>query len=173
MYGKHTFRRRVVSAWSCGIVALLSLSVPAAWAQERPTQVIDLRVEGNERMTPEAIFSHVKTRLGQAYSEDVIRADKQALLDTGHFTSVVVTKTQTDKGIVVTFIVTERPLVTKLMFIGNKAFSDNKLAGELPFGPADPVNPANVNAGREALEAKYKSSGYHFATVTVDKTALA
>ena len=153
-------------------MALLSLSVPAAWAQARPTQVIDLRVEGNERMTPEAILSHVKTRLGQAYSEDIIRADKQALLDTGHFTSVVVTKTQTDKGIVVTFIVAERPLVTKIMFVGNKTFSDSKLVGELPFGPSDPINQANVNAGREALETKYKSSGYHFATVTVDKAAL-
>ncbi|MCE5326067.1 MAG: outer membrane protein assembly factor BamA [Planctomycetaceae bacterium] len=143
-----------------------------ARAQNGQDKVIDVRVEGNRRMTTEAVLAHVKTRLGQSYSDDLVRSDKQALLDTAQFTSVVATKTQTDRGVIVTFIVQERPLVSRVMLQGNKEFTDEQLMGSLPFQAAAPLNIASVQAGQDALVNKYRSSGYYFASVTVDRPAL-
>lgn len=143
-----------------------------AQAQNGRDKVIDVRVEGNRRMTAEAVLAHVKTGLGQPYSDDLVRSDKQALLETGQFTSVVATKTQTDRGVIVTYIVQERPLVSRVQIVGNKEFTEEQLTGVLPFGASAPLNVASVQAGQEAMLNKYRSSGYYFASVTVDHAAL-
>ena len=162
--------RAAVSA--AGIAVVVFLPVLAAAAGQEPAKVIDLRVQGNSRMSAEAVLASVKTRLGQDYDQSVVDDDKQRLLDTGEFKSVVVTKTQTDKGVIVTFVVTERPLVAKVVFIGNKAFNHKKLAKELPFSESEPLNQFNVSAGRDAILKKYKEAGFHNVSVNVDWTAL-
>lgn len=162
--------RAAVSAAVIAVGAFLPLL--AAAEGQKPAKVIDLRVQGNKRMSPQAVLASVKTRLGQDYNQSVVNGDKQRLLETGQFESVVVTKTQTDKGVIVTFIVAERPLVTKLAFIGNKAFKDEDLAKELPFNESDPLNRFNVGAGRDAILRKYKNAGFHNVSVKVGWTAL-
>jgi outer membrane protein insertion porin family len=152
-------------------VLLLPILAAAAGADQQ-TKVIDLRVQGNKRMSAEAVLASVKSRLGQDYDQSVVEGDRQRLLETGQFDSVIVTKTQTDKGVIVTFIVTERPLVTKLAFIGNKAFKDKELAKELPFNESDPLTRFNVNAGRDAILSKYKNAGFYKVVVKVDWAAL-
>ncbi len=161
-----------VALSAAGIAVVALLPVLAAAAPEGPAKVIDLRVQGNQRMSAEAVLAPVKTRLGQDYDQSVVNGDKQRLLETGQFESIRITKAQTDKGIIVTFIVAERPLVAKVVFIGNKAFKDEELAKELPFNESDPLNRFNVGAGKEAILKKYKDAGFHNVSVKVDWTAL-
>ena len=162
--------RAAVSAAGIAVVAFLPLL--AAAAGQEPAKVIDLRVQGNKRMSAEDVLASVRTRLGQDYSQSVVDDDKQRLLDTGQFESVVVTKTQADKGVIVTFIVTERPLIAKVVFIGNKVFDDDKLAKVLPFTESEPLNQHNVGKGKDAILKKYKEDGFHDVSVSVDWTAL-
>jgi len=148
--------------------------VPAG-AQEAisGTRVVEVRIRGNQQMSADAVLAQVRTRPGQVFSEPVVKGDERRLLETGRFDSVVATRTDTDKGVVVTFTVVERPLVAAVAFRGHKAYKDDELAKELTFGVRDPLSAFNVEAGRLALEAKYKSGGYHFVTVTLEKAALA
>jgi len=156
-------------------VALAMALTASAVAQTAgtSTRVIEVRVAGNKQMSRNAVLTHVKTRAGQEYNERVVKADERRLLETGRFNSVVATKTQTDKGVIVTFTVEERSLVAAVVFKGNKAFRDDQLAAELPFGPKDPLSAFSVESGRLSLANKYRSSGYHFVKVTVDRAALA
>jgi outer membrane protein assembly complex protein YaeT len=151
----------------------------ACWAgvsagQEAPVsaRVADVRIEGNKQMTANAVLVHVRTRPGQAYSDQVVKDDERRLLETGRFDSVVATKTPTDKGVVVTFAVVERPLVVSVQFLGNKSLKTEDLAKELGFAANDPMSAFNVEAGRLAIENKYKNSGYYFTAVTADPKAL-
>ena len=160
--------------WIVTLAAGMAPGVGAAFAQESAAKsgVVEVRVRGNQQMSANAVLIYVKTRPGQPFSEDVVKADERRLLETGRFDSVVATRTQTDKGIRVIFTVKERPLVAGLVFRGNKAFKAAALAKELTFGVKDPLSAFSVEAGRQALLNKYHSGGYHFATVTVDKAAL-
>ena len=154
----------------------LALGLSAgAWAQEvdDASRVVEVRVEGNEQMSAEAVLIYVKTRPGQPFVASVVQGDERRLLETGRFDSVVATRTQTDKGMLVVFAVVERPLVAGLSFVGNKVFDNVALGKELTFGVSDPISAFTVEAGRQAVLNKYKSGGYHFASVTVDKTPLA
>jgi outer membrane protein assembly complex protein YaeT len=162
------------NCWTLLLVASAGLALAPASAQDAQpsTRVAEVRVQGNKQMTANAVLVHVKTRQGQPYNEDVVKADERRLLETGRFESVLATRTNTDKGAVVTFTVVERPLVASLRFEGNKAFKADELSKELTFGQHDPLSAFNVESGRMAILNKYKSKGYHFAAVTVDGPLL-
>ena len=160
--------RKWFATIACGTLALF---VTGAAGQE-PNRIIEVRVEGNQALSDQAVLVDVRTRVGDEYDEKVVRADEQRLLRTGRYDSVEVSRTQAADGVVVTFIVRERAIVAKVVFEGNRAMKTDDLIKELPFGVADPLNQYNVRAGRQAVLNKYRSSGYYFAEITFDQDAL-
>ncbi|HUS48178.1 MAG TPA: outer membrane protein assembly factor BamA [Phycisphaerae bacterium] len=159
--------------------SLLALSVGAAiglsfaaQAQAQNETVIEVRVEGNRQMSTEAVLSYVKVRVGQKYDEAAVKADQRRLLDTKRFDNVIVTRTPTDKGVIVTFKVVERPTVEKVTFVGNRAFKADELAKSLTFGLGDALSVAAVRAGRDAIATKYRGEGYYDVEVEFDSGLL-
>lgn len=140
----------------------------AACGQDTSDLVVEVKVRGNDRMSTNAILANVKTRAGHTYDDAIIRADERRLLDTGRFVSVSVEKTQTDRGVIVTFVVVERPAISRIVLKGNKKFDDATLTKELSFGAGGPLSRYAAEAGRQAILKKYLSEGYHFASVSVD-----
>jgi len=164
-----TVRTRIFST-ICVVAALAILSSPAL--AQKSNSVIDVQVKGNKQLSRDDILADVKTRAGQPYDETIAKADQRRLLLTGRFDSVVVTKTQADKGVIVTFVVSERSLVVEISFRNNKEFDRKDLLEELPFGVGDPLNRFMVESGRQAILAKYRSDGYFFVEVTWDNAAM-
>jgi len=143
----------------------------STWAQNAPAPktVIEIQIKGNKQVPISAIRAHIRTRVSAEYKEDVVRRDKQELLKTGKFASVTATSTTTNKGIIVTFVVTERPLVAGLGFVGNKSISSADIRKELTFGKNDALDDAKIHEGLKAIEAKYKTEGFAGARVTFVK----
>lgn len=140
-----------------------------------PSQtVVDVRVEGNKRLSTASVLSYAKTRVGQQYDDALLKADEQRMLQSGYFESVSAIRTQTDEGIVVTFVVVERPKIAKITISGNKAIKTEELLKELPFQAGSAMNEFSVRkAGRDALLRKYHDEGYYYVEVEVDGEALA
>ncbi|MHC4983949.1 MAG: POTRA domain-containing protein, partial [Planctomycetota bacterium] len=160
---------RAALALTVGVALLLAFS---ADAKAQPQTVAEVRVKGNKYMSVEAILQHVQTRVGQRYDGEVVRADVRRLLDTKRFERVVVSREPTDRGIIVTFEVVEKPPVASVTFIGNRAFKAEKLAKALTFGRGDPLSVAEVERGRQAIERKYRDSGYIQVHVEYDSRLL-
>ncbi|MCK4626207.1 MAG: outer membrane protein assembly factor BamA [Phycisphaerae bacterium] len=163
------------TALAAAMLASLTWTVAASAQTNQkpaPNTVIEVRVEGNKVLSESAVLSDVKTRPGQPYSEQVVRDDEQRLLKTRRYNNIVATKTQTDKGIIVTFTVTERPLIEAVIFEGNKAFKDVTLAAMLTFGGGDPIDKFRIESGKRSIQSKYRSAGYHFVEVKINQTAL-
>ncbi|MDY7010999.1 MAG: outer membrane protein assembly factor BamA [Planctomycetota bacterium] len=137
-----------------------------------PNTIIEVRVEGNRVLSESAVLADVKTRPGQPYSERIVRDDEQRLLRTQRYDNVVATKTQTDKGVIVTFTVAERPLIEAVIFEGNKVFRDSTLAAVLTFGSGAPIDRFSIESGLRAILSKYRAGGYHFAEVKLNQAAL-
>ncbi len=152
-------------------LALLIVFGVSAYAAG-PDEVAEIRIEGNQQMTDAAVLTYVKSRIGERYDEEILRDDERRLLKSGRFESVSASRTYTEQGVVVTFVVVERPTVSDVLFEGNKAFDYAQLAGELGFGASDPLNRFLVEAGRQALLEKYRQNGYHFVTVAFDAEVL-
>ncbi len=150
--------------------SILSLGVVSAFGEDASGELVsEIRIQGNEITSTSAVLTWIRTRVEAPYDEMVVREDERRLLNTSRFESVVATKTSTPRGVIVTFLVVEKPLVEGVTFEGNKAYDSEDLAGDLMFSEASPLNQFNVDAGRQALLTRYRSEGYHFASVEVDK----
>ena len=151
-------------------LSVVWLCAPAAGQDTPPVK--EIRVEGNQRLTERNVLDRIRLRIGATYDESIVRQDERRLLETGKFSSVHATRTYTEEGVIVTFVVQERPLVGEVVIEGNKAFTDAQLSAELTFGEGDPLNVFAAQAGRTAIEDKYRREGYHFATVELDAMVL-
>jgi len=159
------------------VVISLSLTTLPSLAQEAPPSspsqtIVEVRVQGNRRMTDEAVLAPVKTRVGQQYSQQIALADQKSLFKTGKYDNVAIVKAETTKGVIVTFTVTERELVSAVFFRGNKHFKTKRLEKEASLAANDPLDPSRIENDRLAVENKYKSAGFYFAAVTVNSDAL-
>jgi outer membrane protein assembly complex protein YaeT len=153
------------------LLLLLGLSVAVEARQEAaPDTIVEVRIEGNRIRSDAEILATVKTRVGQTFNLEVIRNDEKRLLASRKYNSVVVTKTVTDQGVIVTFKVRERPAIRRIELIGNKRLEDKELLAALSFGPRSPLHLPLLRTGTEAIEAKYKQEGYPFVKVTLDET---
>ena len=137
-----------------------------------PQTIVEVRVRGNKEMSENAILAMLKTRVAQQYGEQVVKDDQRRLMETGRFDDVIALKVQTDKGIIVTFSVKERPLVSAVLFRGNKHFKASKLRDEIVSAPASPLSLSRIQIDRETIENLYKADGFYFVTVNVNRQAL-
>jgi len=151
-------------------LAVLAACLSTAGAAD---EVAEIRVEGNKAMTDDAVLASTRIRVGQPYDESVVQADTKRLLETKRFQSVEAVMGRTEAGVVVTFRVEERPLVARILILGNRAFATSDLLAALPFGEGDPLSVAAVRRGRDALATKYQDAGYFSVSVAFDEEALA
>jgi outer membrane protein assembly complex protein YaeT len=141
-------------------------------AAESSNLIVDVKVEGNKVTSVSSVLGGVKTRPGQTLDEKLIKEDEQRLLKTGRYETVHAIVTRGPQGVAVTFVVSERPLVAKIVFRGNKVFKSEELMKDFPFGVNDPLNQYNAEAGRQAIISKYQAKGYYYADVKIDPAAL-
>ncbi len=156
---------------SCLLTGLIVAGLATA-AAEGPDTVVEVRVEGNRRMSTDAILVHIKTRVGQEFDQAVVVADERRLLQTGQFAGVRATRTQIAQGVIVTYIVQERPTVARIGFEGNKRFTDAQLQTEVALWPSAPLDRFTVEAGQQAIVSKYEGVGHPYVAVGIDEEAL-
>ncbi len=151
--------KRSVSAL---LALLLILPAGAAHAQGA---VRAIEVKGNVRVDRQAVLSTIETKVGSAYVPDKVRRDVQALYRMGAFDDVQVEKTSVAGGVRLTYIVSERAHVTKVVFAGNRKVKEDKLkalSDVKPFGPADS---RRIDATIRKIQDHYVSQGYHLAEI--------
>ena len=134
--------------------------------------IVEIHIKGNKTVSDSYILSRIKTRTAMPYDEQTIRADEQRLLKTGLFETVSITKKQTDKGVVLTIRVVERPLIAAVIFRGNKSISDKTLAEIVGLKKGDPIDMFKIGSAVQAIRDKYLSAGFYFVNVQLDKDAL-
>ncbi|MGI6075250.1 MAG: POTRA domain-containing protein, partial [Pyramidobacter sp.] len=89
-----------------GLAALLFFCA-GAWAQP----VSSLKVEGNHEVAASYILQNVRTRVGAELDRETVRNDIQAIYDLGFFSYVDAQVESTIDGLVLTYLVTENPVI--------------------------------------------------------------
>ena len=109
----------------CGL--LLTLPAMAQIGDGVPiVERVDIR--GNRRITEDRIRSSiVQTRPGEPFDLSRIEFDLRALHRDNYFEYVEVQREDGDIGIIVRFIVTEKPIIRAIEYAGNKSFSESDI----------------------------------------------
>jgi outer membrane protein insertion porin family len=131
-------------------------------------KVIQVRVEGNKRVSKDAILIRVKTRAGQPYSPSQIRRDVKAINKLGFFEDVKVRIEDRAEGKVVTFLIKEKPTIREIVIVGNEKVKTKDIEGVLTLQPQSILNYKALQDNLNKIQELYKQKGFYNAQITYE-----
>ncbi|MCG6877359.1 MAG: outer membrane protein assembly factor BamA [Betaproteobacteria bacterium] len=149
---------------------LLILSARGALAFE-PFTVRDIRLEGIQRIEAGTVFGYLPVKVGDQMTEAKAAEAIRALFATGLFRDVRVEV----EGDVVVVIVTERPAIAQIDFVGMKEFEPDqvrKALRETGISEGRTFDRASVDKAEQEIKRQYLTRGKYAATVATTVTPL-
>ena len=158
---------------------LLALAVFPLWSQQLPSptpnQYVITRIEfiGNRRVQSDTLRARIFSRPGDPYSEDAVRRDFQALWNTQFFEDIrleVEDDPRNPNGKVVVFYVTERPIIRRIEYKGNKSVSESDILDafkdkKVGLSVESQFDPTKVTHAEVVIKSLLAAHGHQFATV--------
>jgi outer membrane protein insertion porin family len=153
---------------SC-VVVLATLALLVTLAEAQPPrlpgspQVILIRevsVEGNRRVQEAVILGRVRSAVGAPFSPSQASEDLRSVFNLGFFDDVQLKVEDFEGGVKVTFVVTERPFVRDVEFVGNSKLGTSELQEKIELKLGSVYNPVEVQRAREKLKDAYEDEGY-------------
>lgn len=136
-----------------------------------PVKIIE--VKGNKRIDTNTILFKLETKEGESFSIFKIRRDVKTLYETGFFDDVKVDVEPFEGGVKVTYIVKERPVVTRIRIVGNKHIKSSEIRKELKQFPFNIYNEKILNENIIKIKQLYQSKGYYNVQVTPEVKKVA
>ncbi|HAD61747.1 MAG TPA: hypothetical protein DCG12_21125 [Planctomycetaceae bacterium] len=152
-------------------VAVMSAPFPGntVRADDLPEKLADIRIEGNETIPASVILQKITVQAGRPLSIRQLREAKRNLMNTRWFYGVNERFEETERGTVLIFRVSERPIVRRVEFRGIRKMKRKELVSWTGLKVGAPFD---VVANRESLhriKREYKDRGYHFVEVNLQK----
>jgi len=127
-------------------------------------------ITGNHRVEEEAIRVQIRSQPGTRLNEETVDSDVRALYRMGFFDNVVAELNEENGKWVLTYTVTERPLIHEVHIEGNKKISREDLDGAFKIRPNTIFEPDKVRHGIDEAKKLYEKKGYLDAKITYDTT---
>ncbi|NVN98237.1 MAG: outer membrane protein assembly factor BamA [Geobacteraceae bacterium] len=144
------------------LISLFGIYTSASAAQDSIAEVL---ISGNRRIESPAIMTAVKLKSGDKFFEEKIDGDIKSIYALGFFTDVKADKSISDKGIAITYIVTEKPVVREILFEGNKALNNDKLKDAMEIKPNAIFSQKDLMKSIAKIKKLYTDEGYSQAEV--------
>jgi outer membrane protein insertion porin family len=148
-------------------------------AQQPPngqTQAVVERIEflGNRRIRTDTLKARIFSREGDAYNEETLRRDFQALWNTQFFEDVklrVEDSPDRPDGKIIIFDVRERPQIRRIRYEGNKSISESDILDrfkerKVGLSVESPFDPTKIKKAEVVLKELEGEHGRQFAKVT-------
>jgi len=123
--------------------------------------VLDVRVVGNHEVAIDRILKELQTRKNRFYDYETVLSDVRRLNNMGSFDYVSPKIEPKEGGVVVTFTVRERPMISTVIYHGNRALNDRELSGRAGLEKSDPMNEFTIESARRRLIDYYKEEGFN------------
>lgn len=124
------------------------------------TKISDVVVSGNRRFESSAIFNVIKSKAGEQLNDDKIDDDIRAIFALGYFSDVQAKTDSTSNGILLTYVVTEKPILREITFDGNKALSTEKLKEAMELKVNSIFSPKELLKSIAKIKKLYTDEGY-------------
>lgn len=127
--------------------------------------VADVRIVGNRRVTTHKILQQIQTRKDRFYDYETVLGDIRRLNDMGAFDHVTFKLDEQPEGVLVTFVVNERPSISQVVYHGNRAINERELKGRAGVSPSDPLSEFSIESARRRLVDYYREEGFNQVSV--------
>jgi len=149
----------------CLLILAMAVCCPGLAQVGEDKHIGEVRISGNALVGEPLIRSHIRTRAGETYSAVTVRKDVRELFALGYFTDIKVDVEPGPQGLVVTYIVAERPVIDKISILGNDKLSDKSIRAELRLRETDTYTPSELRRDIEKIISLYGEESFPTATV--------
>ncbi len=149
---------------------------PAQSTQPQTSIISEIRVIGNRRIPKETILARMFSHVGDAYDAQTVERDFNSLWNTGYFENVQINRDNTEKGIILTVIVRERPTIREINYKGLSSVSQSDVLdrfkkAKVPLSVESQYDPTKIKRAETVLKELLAEHGHQFATIhTVIRT---
>ena len=167
--------RRYNFAAALAVSALFLFSSNTVQAQRSQPLVEAVDVVGNRRLTSNEILTHIKTRPGEPFSQELCEHDLNALFATGHFDKLktrVISESGVRGGLVVIFEVVELPLVSDIKVANLRSLDEATVLQRFREKDVNLVkgmvyDPVKIATAQRILKELLEARGWPNTTITV------
>lgn len=149
-------------------VWLMLLSIgPQAFAQS-PPRVIDIRVRGNQRTEMAAIRRQIFQKRNAPLNRLMVRQDVFRIYSLKRFKDVRVEAEQAAAGLILYYVVKEKPAIREIKIKGNKEISLEDVKGVVNLKKFGILDRTEVQANAQKIRDLYVEKGFYLADVEVE-----
>jgi outer membrane protein insertion porin family len=130
------------------------------------TPIASIRVKGNRRVESDAILLMVESKEGDPLDLDQLDRDLHSVYSMGFFSDVSIETEDSPDGKIVTFNVTEKPVIINISLAGNERLKDKDLREELGLKEFAVYNPSEIKQSINRLRDFYRKKGYYDTKIT-------
>ncbi len=116
--------------------------------------------KGNRKIEESAIQHTIKSARGKNFSEADLSRDVKSIYRMGYFNDVQADIDESPEGVVITFIVEEKPLISQIKFRGSDAISTKDLEAVISTKPKQFVDNDKLRNDAEKIRDLYVNKAY-------------
>ena len=141
-------------------LALLLALVPGTVYSQKISEVLFEQDPAGFQFSEDLLMNQIQSRKGDNYSERVVNEDVKRLYAKGFFSDVVsIVNIQPDGSRQLIFKVSPKPVVEKVVFNGNRKYSDSVLRKFVRLTLDNPLNDAELKESLDRLRNFYHEQG--------------
>ena len=156
---------RWVTVFLCVVVGGWGVAAEMVFGQTLGLKIQSIGIEGNQRIEDSAILGRLTVQPGDHITTIIARQQIQRIYDMGFFDDVQVRTESIANGVLVIFLVKEKPFTVDIVFDGNEELSDDKLKEVVTLQSQVFLDKKEVKASAEKIREEYQIEGYHHAKV--------
>jgi outer membrane protein insertion porin family len=155
---------RVLQLCLTCVALVMCLAVSKPVSAQFAVDVIE--VEGTVRVEDEAVRRRIRFAAGDQISPRLLSQTINAIYDLGFFEDIQVDASETEAGVVLTFIVTEKPSVRELRFVGNERVDNEDILEEITLETGQILDESAVERAARRIGELYRDKGFFLAEVS-------
>ena len=127
--------------------------------------VVRIHFRGNRKVEDDALRVNLKLKPGLALAKEVLQEDVRTIWRLGYFEDVQVETAEAEGGLVVTFVLKEKPAIRKIYVSGHDEVGLTKINEVLDLKKEQVLDLAKLKKNVEKIRELYLQRGYYMAEV--------
>jgi len=123
--------------------------------------VADVQTRGNLFIEQDAILYAIETRRGRVFSPQVLQEDLRRIYQMGYFKDIQITTEETERGMVIVFVVKEKPVVRSVQITGHKKIKLDDIQKVMETKPRAILDITRVKGDINRMRKVYVDKGFY------------
>ena len=144
---------------------VLFLLLPVFLHAEAGNKIAAVHVVGNQKIEKAVILDALSKREGEDFSASAVRQDMKRLYKLGYFDDIAVYKKESGEGLILTYVVKEKPTIRNIIIEGNKEIDTEDLEAIYLVKKHSFLDVSQVKKTQSSILNLYSEKGFFLADV--------